>query len=264
MNNEDKEFELIQNDELVASASGFGAWDEIMSYAAQYGQDGPLGLYEVTRKLVDMRSLAAPAVANAAPVQMLGEDYIHTIASECGMYEQHDNAKPSADTVIGFADALYKAIMSNAAIHADASFEDAQSSAWGKYVKLWNGGQIAGEMPPKFKDMFRAGWQSAIAAQAPKAALTDAKIMAIVGANFSRSTNGNWLADTGEVKFFARAIEAAAAPNAGLVEALRDMLSGWRYIRASHGDLYGVGWDRAQSKAEAALAAAGFPSPPEA
>src|SRR5882762_4291697 len=82
--------------------------------------------------------LAAPAVANAAPVQMIGEDYIHTIASECSMYEQHDNAKPSADTVIGFADALYKAIMSNAAIHADASFEDAQSSAWGKYVKLWN------------------------------------------------------------------------------------------------------------------------------
>lgn len=40
---------------------------------------------------------------------------------------------------------------------------------------------------------------------------------------------------------------------AELVEALRDMLSGWRYIRQSHGDLYGVGWDRAQNKAEAAL-----------
>lgn len=38
-----------------------------------------------------------------------------------------------------------------------------------------------------------------------------------------------------------------------LEEALQDMLSGWRYIRATHGDLYGVGWDRAQSKAEAAL-----------
>ncbi len=35
--------------------------------------------------------------------------------------------------------------------------------------------------------------------------------------------------------------------------ALSDMLSGWRYIRQSHGDLYGVGWDRAQGKAEAAL-----------
>ena len=43
---------------------------------------------------------------------------------------------------------------------------------------------------------------------------------------------------------------------AQLVEALRDMLAGWVYIRKSHGDLYGVGWDRAQQKAEAALAVA--------
>lgn len=39
-----------------------------------------------------------------------------------------------------------------------------------------------------------------------------------------------------------------------LVEALRDMLGGWRYIRMVHGDLYGVGWDRAQQKAEQAIA----------
>lgn len=38
-----------------------------------------------------------------------------------------------------------------------------------------------------------------------------------------------------------------------LEDALQDMLSGWRYIRETYGDLYGVGWDRAQSKAEAAL-----------
>jgi hypothetical protein len=36
-------------------------------------------------------------------------------------------------------------------------------------------------------------------------------------------------------------------------EALRDMLSGWRYIRKFHGDLDGVGWDRAQTKAEKVL-----------
>jgi hypothetical protein len=36
-------------------------------------------------------------------------------------------------------------------------------------------------------------------------------------------------------------------------EALQDMLSGWHYIRKVHGDLYGVGWDRAQAKAEKAL-----------
>jgi hypothetical protein len=39
------------------------------------------------------------------------------------------------------------------------------------------------------------------------------------------------------------------------IEALRDMHSGWKYIRDSHGDLYGVGWDRAQTKAEEAIAA---------
>lgn len=39
-----------------------------------------------------------------------------------------------------------------------------------------------------------------------------------------------------------------------LVEALRDMLAGWKYIRRCHGDLYGVGWDRAQQKAEQAIA----------
>jgi hypothetical protein len=39
----------------------------------------------------------------------------------------------------------------------------------------------------------------------------------------------------------------AAAPE--LLEALQDMLSGWKYIRQTHGDLYGVGWDRAEQKA---------------
>lgn len=38
-----------------------------------------------------------------------------------------------------------------------------------------------------------------------------------------------------------------------LVEALRDMNNGWKYIREFHGDLYGVGWDRAGGKADAAL-----------
>jgi hypothetical protein len=38
-----------------------------------------------------------------------------------------------------------------------------------------------------------------------------------------------------------------------LVAALTDMRSGWRYIRESHGDLYGVGWDRCEESATAAL-----------
>ena len=35
-----------------------------------------------------------------------------------------------------------------------------------------------------------------------------------------------------------------------LIDAVSDLLSGWKYIRETHGDLYGVGWDRAQEKAE--------------
>lgn len=46
----------------------------------------------------------------------------------------------------------------------------------------------------------------------------------------------------------------AASPD--LADALQDMLAGWRYIREHHGDLYGVGWDRAEEKAVAALARA--------
>tara|TARA_R110000868_G_scaffold52833_2_gene166405 strand:- start:1720 stop:1980 length:261 start_codon:yes stop_codon:yes gene_type:complete len=42
--------------------------------------------------------------------------------------------------------------------------------------------------------------------------------------------------------------------NQELLEALKDMNSGWKYIRHSYGDLYGVGWDRAQGKADAAIA----------
>lgn len=46
----------------------------------------------------------------------------------------------------------------------------------------------------------------------------------------------------------------ASAPE--LLEALEDMLNGWRYIREMYGDLYGVGWDRAESKSVAAVAKA--------
>ena len=41
-----------------------------------------------------------------------------------------------------------------------------------------------------------------------------------------------------------------------LLHALHDMLAGWQYIRRTHGDLYGVGWDRAENKAVAAIAKA--------
>ena len=47
--------------------------------------------------------------------------------------------------------------------------------------------------------------------------------------------------------------ESLESDNQRLRDALKDMLSGWKYIRETHGDLYGVGWDRAQLKAEQAL-----------
>ena len=39
-----------------------------------------------------------------------------------------------------------------------------------------------------------------------------------------------------------------------LYEALHDMRSGWRYVRETHGDLYGVGWDRCERSASEAIA----------
>lgn len=38
-----------------------------------------------------------------------------------------------------------------------------------------------------------------------------------------------------------------------LLDALQDMLNGWRYIRETHGDLYGVGWDRCENSASIAI-----------
>lgn len=49
------------------------------------------------------------------------------------------------------------------------------------------------------------------------------------------------------------AFSAQEAASPTLLEALEDMLSGWRYIREQHGDLYGVGWDRCEQAARAAI-----------
>ena len=50
-----------------------------------------------------------------------------------------------------------------------------------------------------------------------------------------------------------QAVKAWQEEREELRNALRDMLNGWIYIRQFHGDLSGVGWDRAQGKAERAL-----------
>ena len=39
-----------------------------------------------------------------------------------------------------------------------------------------------------------------------------------------------------------------------MLDASLDALSGWRYIRDVHGDLYGVGWERVEEKLSKAIA----------
>lgn len=39
---------------------------------------------------------------------------------------------------------------------------------------------------------------------------------------------------------------------APVLDALHDAYSGWRYIRSTHGELYGVGWDRVEKKLQEA------------
>lgn len=51
-------------------------------------------------------------------------------------------------------------------------------------------------------------------------------------------------------------IDALTKQRDELLAALEDMNNGWKYIRSTHGDLYGVGWNRAQNKADAAIASA--------
>ena len=45
----DAEYELIQDDVLCAGTSGPSALKEIMHYAEQYAEDGPIEIYKVTR-----------------------------------------------------------------------------------------------------------------------------------------------------------------------------------------------------------------------
>ena len=48
----DAEYEIIQDDMQVAATSGPDAYREIMHYAAQYEQDGPLEIFKVVRTAV--------------------------------------------------------------------------------------------------------------------------------------------------------------------------------------------------------------------
>ena len=78
------------------------------------------------------------------------------------------------------------------------------------------------------------------------------------GRSFCLTQVGNWEAKANRIAaapdLEANARLIAAAPD--LLAALADMRSGWQYIREQHGDLYGVGWDRCEQSADAAIAAA--------
>ena len=52
---EDAEFELIQDEMQVAWTAGprEQAWAEIQSYAAQYSEDGPVEIWEITRRRIE-------------------------------------------------------------------------------------------------------------------------------------------------------------------------------------------------------------------
>lgn len=55
---EGAEFELIQDDAPVAGTSGKReyAWAEIQRYAAQYSEDGPVEIWEITRRRIEGES----------------------------------------------------------------------------------------------------------------------------------------------------------------------------------------------------------------
>lgn len=48
------EYELHQDDMMVAGASGKRAYEEILHYAAMYVQDGPVTLYKVIRTKIEI------------------------------------------------------------------------------------------------------------------------------------------------------------------------------------------------------------------
>lgn len=52
--NEETEFELVQDGMPVARAVGSRefSWQEIQHYAAVYSQDGPVEIYEITRRRI--------------------------------------------------------------------------------------------------------------------------------------------------------------------------------------------------------------------
>lgn len=81
------EYELVQDDMVVAATSGPSAWREIKHYAAQYEQDGPVEIIEVARKKVSAPTLGS---AQAAQADTVDTDRLNWLAN--AYRDQHPHA----------------------------------------------------------------------------------------------------------------------------------------------------------------------------
>lgn len=103
----EKEYELIQNDELAAATSGVNALNEIKHYAWQYGQDGPVEVFEVTRRKIDL----------AAAPQVVADELTDAQLDELQRQSYSRNQSMKADTY-AFGRACYRAALQSAPVQA--------------------------------------------------------------------------------------------------------------------------------------------------
>lgn len=90
------EYELHQDDMMVAGTSGKNAWREILHYAAQYEQDGPVEIYEVVRRKVDAAAELVAASAPTVPAQTGTQFAWFQKVSEFGPWRECNPSAPGA------------------------------------------------------------------------------------------------------------------------------------------------------------------------
>jgi len=79
----DREFEVWQDDMCVAGTMGSNALNEIKHYAAQYKQDGPIEVYEVTRTLIDLKAVSQPPKEPMSDAEIIGLFAHHKDGERC-------------------------------------------------------------------------------------------------------------------------------------------------------------------------------------
>ncbi|MGZ3349153.1 MAG: hypothetical protein ACXU89_09435 [Xanthobacteraceae bacterium] len=70
---EDVEYELHQDDMIVAATSGKNAYAEIQHYANQYVQDGPVEVFKVVRTAMERHVIPRSRTADSGNTSALGE-----------------------------------------------------------------------------------------------------------------------------------------------------------------------------------------------